>query len=539
MTGFKDVFTYLSFVSQGKEKEFNELFDQALEKVRKEYLGKEYPIYIGEKEVKTEAKLVEKSPIDGSLVCICQKGDREVTRQAIAEAKRMFDEWSGYGWRKRAQIMRKAADIVEKNKFELAAILSIENGKNRLESIGEVDEAINFLRYYAYLLTSNKGYNAVAKLTSKGAKIKYGFQGSVTKTEVIEQRMLPYGVFGIIAPFNFPVSISTGMSVGALITGNTAILKPSSTGNMTMLTGIMIYKYLIEAGVPKGAFNVVTGPGSEVGDELVVNPEVSGIAFTGSKDVGKSMIKKAYDLGLNKVFIVEMGGKNPAIVTETANIEEAAQGIISAAFGYQGQKCSALSRLYVHKKVKDALVEELVRRSKELSIGDPTKEGVYLGPLISEEAYNRYVWAVDLGRKDGKIIFGGNRVDVGLNGYYVEPTLIELKHGHELFKRELFLPILVMDTYEDFSEAIRMANDTEYGLTAGLYTGKEEEIEEFKRKIEAGVVYVNRSASATTGAMVGYHPFVGWKSSGFTGKGAGGRFYLLQFLREQSFSVSQ
>jgi 1-pyrroline-5-carboxylate dehydrogenase len=538
MNGFKDVFTYLSYVSQGKEAEFHELFEQAVEKVKKEYIGKEYPIYIGEKELKTDAKLVEKSPIDGSTVCICQKGDREVARKGIEEAKAAFEGWFELGWNKRAAIMRKAATIIEKNRFELAAVLSIENGKNRLESIGEVDEAINFLRYYAYLLTSNKGYNQTVKLTSKGVKIKYGFQGSVTKTEVVEQRMVPYGVFGILAPFNFPVSISTGMSIGALVTGNTAILKPSSTGNMTMLTGIMIYKYLIEAGVPKGAYNVITGPGSEVGDELVVNPDVAGIAFTGSKDVGKSMIKKAYDLGLNKVFVVEMGGKNPAIVTETANIDEAAQGIISAAFGYQGQKCSALSRLYVHKKVKDVLAEELVRRMKELTIGDPLKKEVYLGPLISEEAYQRYVWAVNLGQKDGKIIYGGKRFDTGLNGYYVEPTLIELKHGHELFKKELFLPILIMDSFENFNNAINMANDTEYGLTAGLYTGKKEEIDEFRRRIQAGVVYVNRSASATTGAMVGYHPFVGWKSSGFTGKGAGSRFYLLQFLREQSFSVS-
>jgi len=538
MNGFKDVFTYLSYVSEGKDAEFHELFEQAVEKVKKEYIGKEYPIYVGEKELKTDAKLVEKSPIDGSTVCICQKGDREIARKGIAEAKSAFESWFELGWNKRAAIMRKAATIIEKNRFELAAVLSIENGKNRLESIGEVDEAINFLRYYAYLLASNKGYNQTVKLTSKGVKIKYGFQGSVTKTEVIEQRMVPYGVFGIIAPFNFPVSISTGMSVGALITGNTAILKPSSTGNMTMLTGIMIYNYLIEAGVPKGVYNVITGPGSEVGDELVINPDVAGIAFTGSKDVGKSMIKKAYDLGLNKVFVVEMGGKNPAIVTETANIEEAAQGIISAAFGYQGQKCSALSRLYVHKKVKDVLVEEVVKRIKELTIGDPLKKEVYLGPLISEEAYQRYVWAVNLGQKDGKVIYGGKRVDVGLNGYYVEPTLIELKHGHELFKKELFLPILVMDSFENFSDAINMANDTEYGLTAGLYTGKKEEIDEFRRRIQAGVVYVNRSASATTGAIVGYHPFVGWKSSGFTGKGAGSRFYLLQFLKEQSFSVS-
>lgn len=539
MSGFKILLTYLDYVRRGREEDFHSAFESALEQARKEYLGKEYPLYIGGKEVYAQGKLVERSPIDGSVVCTCQRGTREEARKAIAAAKEAQREWEDMGYRKRAAIMRRAADIFESRKFLISAILSVENGKNRLESVGEVDEAINFLRYYSYLLTSNSGYNETVRIAGRGARVKYGFQGAVSGTEVIEQRMRPYGVFGVIAPFNFPISISTGMSAGALVTGNTVVFKPSSTGNLTMLTGIMIYQVLRDAGVPDGVFNYVSGPGSEVGDELVVSPDVKGIAFTGSKDTGKSMIRKAYDLGLDKVFIVEMGGKNPAIVSDSADIDGAANGIVSAAFGFAGQKCSALSRLYVHESVKEKLLEAVVRRLEEIKIGNPLERDVYMGPLASEEAYRRYVESVELARRDGRVLYGGRRVDTGLNGYYVMPTIAELKHGHELFRRELFLPFLVVDTYREFSEAIRMANDTEYGLTAALYSGRRSEIEEFKREIEAGVSYINRYVSATTGALVGYHPFVGWKSSGFTGKGAGGRFYLLQFLREQSMSETR
>ncbi|MGC8558359.1 MAG: aldehyde dehydrogenase family protein, partial [Nitrososphaeria archaeon] len=221
---------------------------------------------------------------------------------------------------------------------------------------------------------------------------------------------------------------------------------------------------------------------------------------------------------------------------EGADLEGAAAGVAAAAFGFDGQKCSALSRVYVQANVAKRFVELLIERVKEIKIGNPLEREVYMGPLISSEAFERYKWAVDLAKRDGKILYGGNVVKIELDGFYVEPTIAELKHGHELYRKELFLPFLLVDYYESFEDALKMANDSQYGLTAGLYSKRKSEIAAFRGSINAGVVYINRYSSATTGAIVGFHPFVGWKGSGITGKGAGGPFYLLQFLREQSIS---
>ncbi|MHB1830770.1 MAG: aldehyde dehydrogenase family protein, partial [Candidatus Micrarchaeaceae archaeon] len=421
-----------------------------------------------------------------------------------------------------------------RRKFEVSAILSMENGKSRYESVGEVDEAIDFLRYYSADMIKNKGYVRRNALPASTASVKSGFQGAPGRAEKVCIAMKPYGVFGVIAPFNFPVSISVGMSAGALITGNTVVFKPSSTDNMTMLTGIEIYKIFADAGVPPGVFNFVTGPGSEVGDELAVNSKVKGIAFTGSRATGINMLKKSYDLDRQKVFVVEMGGKNPVIVSKYANFDNAASGIASAAFGFAGQKCSAASRVYVHESVKEQFISKLLDSVRAFKVGDPLRKENYMGPLISGTALERYKKAAQGAASSGRVIYGGRQVDVGLDGAYVEPTVVEAEHGNRLFHEELFLPFLMITTYNKFRDAIAMANDTDYGLTAGLYSEKNGEIKEFLRDIEAGVVYVNRETSATTGAIVGLHTFVGWKGSGLTGKGSGSRFYLQQFMREQS-----
>ncbi|MEM0123736.1 MAG: aldehyde dehydrogenase family protein, partial [Conexivisphaerales archaeon] len=235
---------------------------------------------------------------------------------------------------------------------------------------------------------------------------------------------------------------------------------------------------------------------------------------------------------------VEMGGKNSTIVSDSAYLEGAAAGVVAAAFGFGGQKCSALSRVYVQNSVSERFMELLTQKAREIKVGNPMERDVYMGPLISGEAYERFKSAVELAARDGKIIWGGGTLKAGLNGYYVEPTIVKLSHGHELYRKELFLPFLLVDSYESFEDAIRMANDSQYGLTAGLYSRKKSEITMFKKTISAGVVYINRYSSATTGAIVGFHPFVGWKGSGTSGKGTGGRYYLLQFLREQSISES-
>ncbi len=537
--GFVNEFTYRGFLESGSEQEFDSLFERALDRVRRQ-MGEEYHMYIGGKEVDASSLMVENSPIDKKItVGRFQKGGREHARAAIVAAKEAFGSWSETDHRERAAIFREFADLASKNKFEFAALLSLENGKTRYESMGEVDEAIDFARYYANEIVSNKGYSRKVSVRSSPVKIAVGFQGAPPGAEKVSIRMRPYGVFGVITPFNFPVSIGAGMSIGAMITGNTVVFKPSCTENMTALTAIQLYKLFAGAGVPAGVFNVVTGPGSEVGDELAINRGVSGMVFTGSRKVGIGMIGKAYGSGSQKAFITEMGGKNPAIVSKSADLGLAVPGVISSAFGFAGQKCSALSRLYVHESVKERMISMLVESMRNMKVGNPLQKGTFMGPLISESTYKRYNEAVEEIKKSGRLLFGGKTVNTGLNGFYVEPVLGELRQAHELVRKELFAPILIIIPFKDFQEALDMANDSEYGLAAGLYSMDRREAELFSDKMDSGVLYINRKVGATTGAVVGLHAFTGWKGSGITGKGTGSRFYLGQFMREQSISTSK
>jgi 1-pyrroline-5-carboxylate dehydrogenase len=536
---FENELTYKKLLEAGKESEFDSLFDGAVRSIKSEF-GKTHSMYIAGNEVHSDELLEERSPIDrGIIIGKFQKGKREHAKIAVQAARSAFSDWSSMDYRERVDIFLRAADLIAKEKFRLGAILSYENGKSRYESVGEVDEAIDFLRYYSIEMLKNKGYARTVKSPGSKMVAAEGFQGAPSDAEKIRVLMKPYGVFGVIAPFNFPVSISVGMSTGALITGNTVVFKPSSTDNMAMLTGINIYRIFKEAGVPDGVFNVVTGPGSEIGDELVTNGDVAGIAFTGSRAVGMGMLSKSASAGLQKTFIVEMGGKNPVIVSKHADLDKAAMGVASAAFGYAGQKCSALSRVYVHESIKELFISKLIDMVRALKIGNPLEKQNYVGPLISASAFARYDETVKSIRTSGRILYGGNKVNAGLDGFYVEPVIAELGSSNDLFRKELFVPILLIDTFKKIGEALEKANDTEYGLTAGFYSKKRGEVKEFSDNIQAGTVYINRAISATTGAMVGMHAFVGWKKSGFTGKGTGSRFYLQQFLREQSISLTE
>ena len=536
---FNNEFTYKKFLEAGKENEFDALFDAAVASARRSF-GAKHPMYIGGKEVYASELITEKSPIDGTVIGLFQKGTREHARQAIQAAGAAFENWRQVDYAERAALFRKAAGIFSKRKFDISAVLSFENGKSRRESVGEVDEAIDFLNYYANELENNKGYSRRTSQEKSTVKVDIGFQGAPSsRAEKVTIRMEPYGVFGIIAPFNFPVSISVGMSVGAMITGNTVVFKPSSSDSMTMLTGLKIYECFNEAGIPPGVFNYLTGPGSEVGDELVVNRDVSGIAFTGSRSVGTGMIAKAYSSNQQKTFIVEMGGKNPVIVSKAGDIDMAVSGVASAAFGFCGQKCSATSRVYVHESIKEMFISKLIDKIRNFKIGNPLEKNVDMGPLISQNAMRTYADAVEKAKSAGRVLFGGNKVNTGMSGAYVEPTIIEVRSDHELVKKELFVPILIVQGFKEFPEAIKQANDVEYGLTAGLYSKKSTEIKEFMSRILAGTVYINRETSATTGAIVGLHTFVGWKGSSVNGKGSGSKFYLQQFMREQSVSVTK
>jgi 1-pyrroline-5-carboxylate dehydrogenase len=514
--------TLSTFMTEKAEGQFHDRYERALDQVRSEF-GRRYAMVIGGNEVATRATAAHTSPIDTRIVLgHLPIGGANHVRHAIAAAKKAFERWGMTDYRERVHICRAAADIMAHRKFELAAWVSYENGKNRYEAIADVDEAIDFLRYYSEEMERNNGFETMMKSAQPNEKSK-----SVMK---------PYGVWGVIAPFNFPAAILVGMNTGAIITGNTVVAKPSSN---TPIIACKFAEILKQAGLPNGVFNLIIGPGGDVGSELVTNKDVAGIVFTGSRDVGFSMAKE-FSKTRPKSLIAELGGKNPVIVSETADINNAVDGVLKATFSYSGQKCSACSRVYVHKKVKDEFLKRLVEKTKNLPIGNPLDSNTFVGPLANEDAYRKYQEYIKVAAKDGKVLVGGSvKKDGELKyGYYVEPTIIVgLPKKHQLFREEMFVPILCVADFENIDDAIKLANDTEYGLTAGIFTNKHEEIKEFLDCIEAGVVYVNRQASATTGAMVACQPFGGWKDSGTTGRGTGGPHYLTQFMREQSQTI--
>ncbi len=515
---FENEKTWAKAVLNNSTDEFHRRFDGAIDLVKKDF-GKKYPMIIGGKEVYSDNQFQVRSPADTRIVIAnFSLATKEDALYAIESAKDAFSRWSQVSYQKRVEIFRECADIFSSNKFQLAAIMTFENGKSRLEAMGDIDEAIDFLRFYADQLELNQGFSKETKSASPNEKTR-----SVLK---------PYGVWGIISPFNFPSAIAIGMTTGALITGNSAVLKPSSDTPLSAFKFVeVIYHKLTPA-----ALNFVTGAGNVVGKTILESPLVDGIAFTGSKEVGMSGFQ-AFVEKKPRPFISEMGGKNPAIITASADLEKAAEGVLRASFGYSGQKCSACSRVYVQKNIANQFMEKLVSKVKSIKIGYPWQKDIFLGPVINEAAVKKFQKSSEIAKKDGKIVFGGSVLKESdyQHGYFVEPTIVtDLPQEHELIREELFLPFVCVSQFDSFDEAIKMASKTNYGLTAGIFSKDQKEIEIFFEKIEAGVTYANRAASATTGAMVGAQPFVGWKESGISGKGAGGAYYLLQFMREQT-----
>ncbi len=518
MSEFENEYTWGKAISSNSTDNFHADFEKAIDEVKKE-LGKKYPIIINGKEIYSDNCFTASSPSDTRIsVAEFPKATVDDTKNAISSAKNAFEKWSNTPFQKRVEIFRDCADSFSRRKFFLAAIMIFENGKNRIESMGDIDETIDFMRFYALQLEKNEGFN---KHTSH--------PNPHEKTQTI---MKPYGVWGIISPFNFPSAIAIGMSTGALITGNTTVLKPASDAPLSSFQ----FAKILYPKLPEGAINFVTGPGSIVGKTLIESPDVDGIAFTGSQEVGMKGFQE-FTKSTSKPFISEMGGKNPVIVTKHADLEKASDGVMNAAFGFGGQKCSACSRVYVQNEVAEQFISKLVEKTKNLKIGMPWKREIFLGPVINKEAKTKFEDAVNKAKKDGEILTGGSILTSPEleNGYFVEPTIVtKLPEEHELVKKELFLPFLCIQRYDSFDDAIQLANQTEYGLTAGIFSNDKKQLDEFFSKIQAGVVYANRFASATTAALVSSQPFVGWKHSGSTGKGAGGENYLQQFMRSQT-----
>lgn len=519
--GFKITYATMS----ADNEELHAGFDAAIERVEKEF-GQTWPMYIGGEAREAEETFADVSPIDTDVVLgYFQKGTRQDSANAVAAARAAWEGWRTTPWQERCAILNRAADLISGRRYDLSALMVYEMGKNRIEALGDVEESADLIRYYAHQMEANHGFErAMGQLSPRDRNMDV---------------LRPYGVWAVISPFNFPLALAAGPAGAALVTGNTVVMKPSED---TPWTGLKLYEILVEAGVPAGAVNIVTGPGGTAGAELVENDGVDGITFTGSYDVGFNFVYKNFSREHPKPVIVEMGGKNAAIVTANADLDKAATGVMRSAFGMGGQKCSACSRVYVDRRVKAEFLDKLIEKTKTLEIGNPLERDTFLGPVVHDQAYKDYQNYVEQAKRDGKILYGGNVVTDGefARGYYVEPMIFEgVPEDHELVKEELFVPILYVGEVESLDEALDKANDVVYGLTGGLYSEDDEEIERFFDRIEAGVVYVNREAGATTGAWPGVQPFGGWKASGSTGKNIGGHYTLQCYLREQSRTVVQ
>jgi 1-pyrroline-5-carboxylate dehydrogenase len=503
--------------------ELHGLYEAGLAEAKRQLDGHHRNV-VGGRERDGDVETTVTSPIDRNLVLgHFAKGTRADVRDAIDAARKAQPGWATTPWRERLAIIRAAAEMISERQMKYGGLMAIEVGKNRLEALGEVEEAADLLRYYAQTFEDNDGFD-------------HPMDNLGDATVHTRSILRPHGVFAVISPFNFPMALAAGPTSAALIAGNTAILKPSSAAPMSAVNLVEAYR---DAGVPDGVINLVMGPGETVGAELRENPGIDGIVFTGSYAVGMDLYR-TFSKDFPKPTIVEMGGKNPAVVSRQADLEEAAEGIMRSAFGFSGQKCSANSRVYVEKPVHDELVRLLVEKTEAITIGDPLLRENWLGPVVDQKAVDRHQAAVAEARRDGRVFVGGERLtDRGMDrGYYVEPTVVgELPADHGLFRDELFAPFTAVHAVDSLDEGIRLANESVYGLTAGVYSEDPGEVQRFLDAIEAGVLYVNRRAGATTGAWPGVQAFGGWKGSGSTGKAGLSRYYVAQFLREQSHTV--
>lgn len=436
---------------------------------------------------------------------------------AVAAARRAQGAWAALELAERTRQLRGLCGLIEARQVELAGVMSAETGKSRVEALAEVAECSALVATYCEEIERHDGYRSEL--------------GRLSQREHTASVFRPYGVFAVIAPFNFPAALAWNMVIGALVTGNAAVLKPAEQAPWS---GALIGEIATEAGLPAGVLGVVHGDGAS--GRLLLGAGIDGVAFTGSASVGHAIVRELHAAAPLRPVVLEMGGKNPALVSASADLDDAAEGIVRAAFGLSGQKCSACSRVIVEREVHDALVDRLVARTAQLELGDPARAEVFLGPVIDAAAVERYRAAAAEARRDGRVVAGG---EVGEGaGYLVAPTVVcDLPRGHRLTREELFLPFVTVTAVDGLDDALAEANAVDYGLAAGIFTADRDEEAAFLDRIEAGVLYVNRREGATTGAWPGVQAFCGWKCSGASGKGGLGPHYLLQFMREQSHTI--
>jgi len=497
--------------------------DEIIPATEARLLGKSRPAFIAGRD-RVEGQVVQAvSPIDRNIVLgEFPQADAALVDEAVQAARAAFPAWRDMGWPRRVELLRAAADVLEERKWDVSIACLIEVGKSRLEAVGEVEEAIDLIRHYCAEMERSDGFREEKTGASAAEKCSVFLR--------------PYGAFAVIAPFNFPVALSVGMISAALVAGNTVVFKPSDSAG---LTGRLVIEALVAGGLPDGVLNLVQGS-DETGKALVNHPRVDGFAFTGSNAVGMSILRHAASSKGMRPVLAEMGGKNAAFVTASADLAVAASGVARSAFGLSGQKCSALAKAYVAREIMDDFLAALIETTNKLVVGDPRRREVFMGPVIDQAALDRFAKASSEAAAEGAVVAGGKQLTGGIfeSGPYVSPTIVaRLSSDHRINRDELFLPFMSILPLADLDSAIGDSNRSAYGLTAGIFTQEPSELDRFLNTIEAGVLYANRASGATTGAWPGFQTFCGWKGSGITGKGGLGSWYVPQFMREQSHTI--
>ena len=487
----------------------------ALERVALE-LGREYSLIIGGERVKTSDKIRSLNPANPSqVVGVHQKAGAENAEKAMAAALRAFEFWSRAATNERVSLLLNAAAIVRERKFEFMAWLTYEVGKNWAEADADVGETIDFLEFYA---------REALRLAGATTPIQYPGERN-------ELLYIPLGVGAVIPPWNFPFAIMAGMTAAAIVTGNTVVLKPSSDSPTIAAKFVEV---LEEAGMPEGVVNFCPGSGAAFGNAIVEHPKTRFIAFTGSKSVGLEIHERAAKTMPGQVWIkrtiLEMGGKDSIVVCADADLDAAVDGVVASAFGFSGQKCSACSRAIVEAPIYNIFVERVRERVARLTVGDPTTNPS-MGPVVNKAALASMLDYIETGKKEGRLVAGGNAPQTSEGGYFLEPTVFaDIAPDAVIAQEEIFGPVLAIIKVESFEEGLRVANNTEYGLTGALYTGDRAKLDHARREFHVGNLYFNRKC---TGAMVGAHPFGGFNMSGTDSK-AGGPDYLYLFTQAKS-----
>lgn len=501
---------YTDFSQPGNRKRMEE----ALVKVRRQ-LGREYDILIGGHRFRTAEKLVSTNPArPDETVGVHQKATAELANRAIETAYQHFAAWSRTPAAARVRMLVRLAELLRERKYEFDAWLVYEAGKTWPEAEAETAEGIDFCEYYAREMLRLARPQETVQLPGERDEMRY----------------LPLGVGVVIPPWNFSLAILCGMTVAALVAGNTVVIKPSSE---TPTIGAVFAEALLEAGFPAESFCFLTGSGGAIGDLLVSHPKTRFVAFTGSRDVGLHINELAAKTQPGQIWIkrvvAEMGGKDAIIVDGECDLDAAVEGVAASAFGYQGQKCSACSRAIVHEAVYDRFVEKLKARTEKVTVGDPEKPGYSMGPVISAGAKKSIQQYIETGKAEGRLLVGGDGAVAG--GHFLPPTIIvDVDSKARIFQEEIFGPVLAVTKARDFDHALAMANDSQYGLTGAIYSANAEHVARAREEFFVGNMYINRKC---TGAMVGAHPFGGFNMSGTDSK-AGGPDYLLLFLQAKS-----